>query len=142
MPQALMQLEQFKQVMTLMSNGKEDLAHELMRSLQQNYIALLEENEALRMQLEEVADILDLSDCINFDGQKYWIEEENEKTGPYCQLCYDKDAQLIRLQERPRHWFCACCNNLYIKQTEPAQPALSTRLRERILRTPVPLFVK
>ena len=142
MPNSLLQLEQFKQVITLMQNGKDELARELMRSLQKSYMDILEENEALRMQLEEVAEILDISECIDFDGQKYWINEEGQKSGPYCQLCYDKESQLIRLQERNRHWFCTSCNNLYIKQNNTPSPALSTRLRERILKAPIPLFVK
>ncbi len=40
---------------------------------------MYEENKELRSQVKEVAEILDLAECMEFDGQKYWIDEDNEK---------------------------------------------------------------
>jgi len=41
----------------------------------------------------------------------YWKKiTEQEKEGPYCQLCYDKDQKLIRLQDWGNgEWNCQSC---------------------------------
>lgn len=135
----------FKRVLELAEAGEWDDAREFLRDLQDEYLALCEENEALKRQLCEVADTLDLAEDMRFDGQKYWIESEGRREGPYCQLCYDRDGQLVRLQEQPRHWQCKCCGNLYLKlrperKNDPASGKAVPN--PRLLKNPIPLFVK
>ncbi|WP_320175538.1 hypothetical protein [Maridesulfovibrio sp.] len=105
----------FRKVLELFNDGHDREAESLLRIIQEDYLNMYEENKELRSQIKEVAEILDLAECMEFDGQKYWIDEDNEKTGPYCQVCYDRDGVLIRLQERSKHWECYSCQNLFVK---------------------------
>lgn len=133
----------FKRALTLAKEGKYAEAEALLKSLQDEFLAICEENEALKLQLTEVADVLDLADKVQFDGQKYWLIEENEKKGPFCQVCYDRDGLLVHLQEHDKHWECQNCRGLYMiprdaKSTQKThKPALRTNLKKTI-----PLFLE
>lgn len=139
----LAQLGGFKKVLELMKAGRTDEARALQKGLQDEFLALLQETETLKRQLSEVADVLDLSQCMSFDGQKYWIVEEDRKDGPYCQVCYDREGTLVRLTSHERHYQCKSCSNIYMKQAAPraAKPVVraahGTQAKE-----PIPLFAK
>ena len=104
----------FKRALNLCKQGKHEEAEALMKSLQDEFFAICEENEALKLQISEVADVLDLADRVQFDGQKYWLIDENDKKGPFCQVCYDRDGLLVHLQEHENHWECQSCRGLYM----------------------------
>jgi len=132
----------FKRVLDLCKQGKIDEAAVLLKSLQDEFLAVCEENEALKEQLSEVADILDLAEKIQFDGQKYWLTDEGERKGPFCQVCYDRDGLLVHLHEHENHWECQSCHGLYMiprdAQTENRKkPLLRTTLKKTI-----PLFLE
>lgn len=118
----------FKRVFELFMDGKVEQAKELLKSLQDEFLAVYDENEALKKQLGEVVSVLDLAQSLQFDGQKYWLVEDGEKKGPFCQVCYDRDGILVRLQEHDRHWECLSCGGLYMeaKKSAPARQAGKT----------------
>lgn len=144
--QALTQLGGFKKVLDLMREGKPEEALALQKGLQDQFMFLFEENATLKAQLSEVADILDLSECMVFDGHMYWLEDDEKREGPYCQVCYDRDAELVRLSEHNRHWECRSCNNLYMKpQAKPARAqnmGPTEKAATKPLKEPIPLFAK
>jgi hypothetical protein len=113
----------FKKVFDLFCAGKTEQARELLTSLQDEFLAVHEENEILKKQLGEVARVLDLAETVQFDGQKYWIVEDGEKKGPFCQVCYDREGALVRLQQRDRHWECVGCGGLYMEPKKSKAPA-------------------
>lgn len=44
----------------------------------------------------------------------YFLENGEEKDGPYCQKCYDSDQKLIRLQGGGTNpWSCLSCKGSY-----------------------------
>ena len=44
----------------------------------------------------------------------YWCVDGGKKDGPFCQKCYDKERELIRLQDcRNGYWECLDCKNTY-----------------------------
>ncbi|MBU1248067.1 MAG: hypothetical protein KKB70_05165, partial [Proteobacteria bacterium] len=131
--QVLAHLSGFKRVLELMKAGKTAEATALQKSLQDEFMVQFDENETLKRQLSEVAAVLDLSECMSFDGQKYWLEEDGKREGPYCQVCYDRDATLVRLAEHDRHYECRSCHNLYMK------PKLKTVTRKEITLPKTPL---
>ncbi|MEF2145899.1 MAG: hypothetical protein V3573_10670 [Desulfovibrionaceae bacterium] len=139
---SLMHATCFKKAFDLGKAGKWDEALELLRDLQDEYVALWEENRALKQQLCEVADILDLAENMHFDGQKYWLDVDGRREGPYCQLCYDKEGQMVRLQEQDRHWQCRGCGNLYMKRKLREATVREDTPPTRLLKSPIPLFVK
>lgn len=140
----MFQATSFKRTLTLCKEGKFKEAEALQKSLQDEFLAVCEENEALKLQLTEVADVLDLADKVQFDGQKYWLaeDEDGEKKGPFCQVCYDRDGLLVHLQQHDKHWQCQSCNGLYMAP----QKNTSTKPKSTAKRAPwqktIPLFLE
>lgn len=135
----------FKQALEAAKANRWKDAEEILKSLQEEYFALCEENRALKEQLTEVVEILDLSQSMRFDGRKYWLTTEDGEDGPFCQVCYDQAGTLVRLQEQKRHWQCKGCGNLFIKQGHPLEKAAATnrsRMPSQLVKNPIPLFVK
>ena len=99
-------------------------------------------DEALKLQLTEVANVLDLADKVQFDGQKYWLMEENEKKGPFCQVCYDRDGLLVHLQEHDNHWECQSCHGLYMIPRGADVPSRKKGFMRTTLKKTIPLFLE
>lgn len=132
----------FKRALDLCKQGKHEEAAVLMKSLQDEFLAVCEENEALKEQLSEVAEVLDLAERIQFDGQKYWLMDEGERKGPFCQVCYDREGLLVHLHEHENHWECQSCHGLYIIPRDNTQtPGKGSRLRTT-LKKAIPLFLE
>lgn len=138
----LFQATGFKRALTLCKEGKFNEAEALLKSLQDEFVAISEENETLKLQLTEVADVLDLADKVQFDGQKYWLLDEDEKKGPFCQVCYDRDGLLVHLQEHDNHWECQNCNGLYMIPRDPNETKPSTVPLKTTLKKTIPLFLE
>jgi hypothetical protein len=81
-----------------------------------------------------------MAEKVQFDGQKYWLNDEDERRGPFCQVCYDRDGLLVHLHRRENHWECQSCHGLYmIPREAPATDRKKPRLRTNLKKT-VPLF--
>jgi hypothetical protein len=64
-------------------------------------IRKLEEDLAIREQVRYVAPF-------------YWRAQGDNKDGPFCQPCYDKDHKLIRLQTSDNKvWICHVCSSVF-----------------------------
>ncbi len=51
---------------------------------------------------------------LKYEEPYYWLINNEEKEGPYCQHCFDKDKKLIRLQGYGNgYWDCKVCDNNY-----------------------------
>lgn len=132
----------YKRALDLCKQGKHEEAEALMKSLQEEFLAVCEENEALKIQLTEVADVLDLADRVQFDGQKYWLQDDNEKKGPFCQVCYDRDGLLVHLQEHESHWECQSCRGLYMIPRENESPLKQPAPVKNNMKKTIPLFLE
>lgn len=130
----------FKRALTLCKEGKFDEAEALMKSLQDEFLAVCEENEALKLQITEVADVLDLADKVQFDGQKYWLVDADEKKGPFCQVCYDRDGLLVHLQAHENHWECQSCRGLYMIPRDTTASQKKKPFMRTTLKKTIPLF--
>ncbi|CCH48069.1 hypothetical protein [Pseudodesulfovibrio piezophilus] len=139
---SIFQATGFKRALTLCQEGKHAEAEALMKSLQDEFLAVCEENEALKLQLSEVANVLDLADKVQFDGQKYWLNDDGERKGPFCQVCYDRDGLLVHLQERDNHWECQSCNSLYILPREDSSPPKKKSEARSTVKKTIPLFLE
>ncbi|MBN2141568.1 MAG: hypothetical protein PHV85_02420 [Desulfovibrionaceae bacterium] len=131
----------FKRVFELARAGRIEEAKNLLRGLQNEFLAVYEENEVLKNQLAEVAKVLDLAENMDFDGQKYWIKDGLAKKGPFCQLCYDRDGLLVHLQEHKNHWECCACKSLYMS-ARSRNEAGRNKAPNKVAKGPIPLFVK
>lgn len=103
----------FKKAFDRLAAGELEQGRALLEDLQAEYVALCDENKALKRQLIEVAEVVDLAEALEFDGRTYWLVEDMRRKGPFCQLCYDKDGLLIRLQEKDAGWRCLSCDSSY-----------------------------
>lgn len=59
---------------------------------------------------------LKLSRELCYEPPYYWRVTTKGREGPFCQLCYDKDEKLIRLQSstfKRGLWHCACCDKAF-----------------------------
>lgn len=72
--------------------------------------AILEKDQTIR----EQAEALEMKQKMTYEAPFYWIEEDGERDGPFCQQCWDKDQKTIRLQKLPDNWWtCKTCRNSY-----------------------------
>jgi hypothetical protein len=63
-------------------------------------------------------DQLKIKAKVQWDKPYYWLIDGTQKDGPFCQHCYDKNQQLIRLQGNGEgYWDCKACKNGYADST-------------------------
>lgn len=72
---------------------------------------LLEKDEEISRLQEE----LRIKGNMVFERPYYWLKLEGDnKEGPFCQVCYDKDKKFVRLQgEGDGFWQCNVCKNTF-----------------------------
>lgn len=63
----------------------------------------------------ELQNQLKLQKLVEWDKPYYWVIDGDTKDGPFCQQCYDKDKELIRLQGGGiNYWHCQTCKSKVI----------------------------
>ena len=64
---------------------------------------------------KELKEKLELAKKLEFEMPYYWHhKEDGTKDGPFCQLCYDKEKKLIRLQDGNNgEWHCLACKSYF-----------------------------
>lgn len=81
-------------------------------SLRDAIVELKAENTELKEQLAELKKKTDIQDRLIWEQPYYFLKDGEKKDGPYCQLCWDKEQKLIRLQGGGKgEWHCQCCDN-------------------------------
>lgn len=51
---------------------------------------------------------------LHWEAPYYWLMNDDKKDGPFCQHCYDKNREVIRLQGGGNgYWMCTVCKNSY-----------------------------
>ncbi len=63
--------------------------------------------------IEELEQKQDLKAMMKFERPYYWIQNGDERDGPYCQKCYDSEDKPIRLQKSTTKglWYCRVCKS-------------------------------
>ncbi len=110
-----MALPRYKDIVTLLKQGKTEEAQDQIRDLREAAQELREENVELKEQVRRLEEELKIKGRLTFEKGVYFLVEDDAKDGPYCQRCYDKDATLVRLQDDGDHWFCYGCSHGYPK---------------------------
>jgi ribosomal protein L37AE/L43A len=82
-------------------------------------------------ELRAIKEQLDVKAKLQWESPYYWLLDETQKDGPYCQHCYDKDNLLIRLQGNGAgYWRCSVCKNSYTDSNyQPPPPRRTTSSR-------------
>jgi ribosomal protein L37AE/L43A len=65
-------------------------------------------------ELRKLKDQLEVRAKLEWEKPYYWLVEDSQKEGPFCQHCYDKSHELIRLQGSGGYWECKACKSSYI----------------------------
>lgn len=95
----------YKDIVDLIKKGSTVEAQEKIMELREGALDLQQENFSLKSQLKILEDKLRVRENLEFSDSVYWLYEANDagdltdRTGPYCQHCYDDETKLIRLQQ-------------------------------------------
>jgi len=103
-------------IIDLIKMGSTTEALEEIIQLRDQTIAIQDENIALKTKNRKLDELLKIRSKLMWEKPYYWLVENDVKNGPYCQLCYDKEKQLIRLQEMTNAqgmWECFHCKSVY-----------------------------
>lgn len=90
--------------------------------------AKIEVTEIQQVLLEKDAELralktqLEVKAKLHWEKPYYWLIEGSQKDGPYCQHCYDKNHELIRLQGNGGCWECKACKSRYTDSSYDASP--------------------
>jgi ribosomal protein L37AE/L43A len=87
-------------------------------------LEIQEENLALRDRIKILEAQLEIKRALKYEKPYYWVVRGEDKDGPHCQLCYDKEKHLIRLQGgKNGTWHCgACKHTFYDSGYQPPEP--------------------
>jgi hypothetical protein len=69
-----------------------------------------------RQQIQSFEEELRIKGQLRFEKPVYWSLEGEEKTGLFCQRCYDIEKKLVRLQDYGPNWYCVACKRGYRKK--------------------------
>lgn len=73
--------------------------------------------------ITELRNLLNTKESVVWSNPYYYVDLGQERDGPFCQLCYDRDQKLIRLQGGgAKSWNCLSCKGLY-RDSNYIQPA-------------------
>jgi len=113
-----------KDIFDLIKKGATLEAQEKIMELREICIKLQEENHNFRRRITELKNILSISKNLIWESPYYWVKSDDGKDGPFCQVCYDKEKHLIRLQKHGKSaWSCYSCENSYFDSSyEPPEP--------------------
>jgi hypothetical protein len=109
----------FKEVSELFIRGHCEEARRILMKLQARYIALYDEVHVLKKQVQELEDILFLSQNLTVEGEQYWLRTGSIKHGPFCKPCYEYIGKLVRLESHKSVWRCPYCGLLHSREPAP-----------------------
>jgi hypothetical protein len=111
-------IPKYQDIVELIKKGATLEAQEKIMELREAAIELQEENQKLRAQIQDLEKQLTVKAQVEYEKPYYWSTQGEKKDGPYCQVCYDKDQKLIRLQDRNRGvWHCHSCGKTFYDST-------------------------
>lgn len=90
---------------------------------------LLRQVQALEDELRRQREFLNLRDRLVYEAPLYWLQQPDGRDGPYCQVCWDRDNKLIRLQadSSDPYWRCFGCERMYPTQGVPRRGTTTLR---------------
>lgn len=57
---------------------------------------------------------LTIKQKVVWDKPYYWLVDESDRDGPFCQRCYDVERRLVRLQGSGKNgWDCRSCKSSF-----------------------------
>lgn len=87
---------------------------------QKELLEMQKKIQELEKENSELREKLKIKENIFFENNAYWLKKDEQKDGPFCTKCWDKDRYLIRMrfyaaQNWSRaHYDCPECKNTYL----------------------------
>ncbi len=111
-------LPSYSQIAELIKKGATLEAQEQIMKLREATIELQEENLKLREENKRLREEREVAANLQFDGELYWLQAGDQRSGPFCSACYDEHHRLSRLHDgRQYHsktlWICVVCERPY-----------------------------
>ena len=109
-------------IVDLFKKGATIEAQEKIMEIREAALELQEENLELKERIRELEQQQEIKDSLVWDGVVYWIKDKNsnEREGPYCQPCWDKEKNLVRLQRDDSmgytQWYCAVSEKFFSQE--------------------------
>ena len=108
---------------------------ELISALSDAKMSIAEIRELLQEKEEEIKELntqLQTQQNLEYEPPYYWLKLGEKRDGPFCQLCYDENRKLIRLQDRENgYWRCHSCDKTVKDSSHVPRPARSSRRPNR-----------
>jgi len=103
-----------KEIVELILKGSVIEAQEKIMEIRETAVRMQEDNLKLRQQIKVLEGEIAFRGKVVWEQPYYWVEDKGERTGPYCQMCYDKDGKFMRLQGGENGtWQCKSCRNSF-----------------------------
>jgi len=113
----------FKEISELFIWGHFEAARRMLMQVQAHYIALHDEVSVLKKQVQELEDILFLSQNLSAEGEQYWLQTGSIRHGPFCRPCYEYIGKLVRLESHKTVWRCPYCGFAHSREPAPRMAA-------------------
>ncbi len=120
-----MAIPKYNEIIDLIKKGATIEAQEKIMELREAALGLQEENIVLKEKVKDLEGQIELKEKLIFEPPYYFLIDDDQKDGPYCQRCYDKNKELIRLYGgeatgEKGWWECKACDKQYTdKDYEP-----------------------
>ena len=108
----MLEYYRYKEVSDLYAQNRVEEARRMLMELQVRYITMCDENATLRLRIQEFENVLYMANNLVFDGFSYWLLTGSVRQGPFCQLCYEREGALFRLEHMDDELVCPVCNSL------------------------------
>ena len=106
----MLEYYRYKEVSDLYEQNRVEEARQILAKMQARHIAMCDENATLRLRIQEFENVLYMANNLIFDGSSYWLLTGSIRQGPFCQLCYEREGALIRMDHLDDELVCPVCN--------------------------------
>ena len=107
-------IPKYHDIKDLLKKGLTIEAQEKIMELREAALDLEEENRTLKDRIRELEEELRIKGNMVYEKPSYWLVDDNDKDGPFCQKCYDSGKKVIRLQGGNNdRWACYECQSTY-----------------------------
>lgn len=82
--------------------------------IREELLRVQDEKHVLKNRIKALEENLSQKEKLQYIKPSYWLVEESEKDGPFCQKCHDAKKLLMRLQGGKNDvWSCHECGSTY-----------------------------
>ena len=115
-------IENFKDVLKLADAANNLDLYKKLAELQNSVLSLQEENRELKEHLAKRDEHDATQKNLKHDGERYWLEKDGKKDGPFCHTCWDRDNKLVRMRkyEKARGGYDFMCDFCGRHRNRPA----------------------